>query len=102
MSLLKKFFVSSKEEDNQLPPLHLAALIDDYERVKLIIEDDISAVEALDEMDKKPLHYAAKNGHLNIFMITYGWRMADWSWVPSPPVYCIAPWCSALLRHVLR
>ena len=55
MSLLKKFFVSSKEEDNQLPPLHLAALIDDYERVKLIIEDDISAVEALDEMDKKPL-----------------------------------------------
>ena len=40
--------------------------------------------------------------HLNIFMITYGWRMADWSWVPSPPVYCIAPWCLALLRHVLR
>ena len=40
--------------------------------------------------------------HLNIFMITYGWSTADWSWVPSPPVYCIAPWCLALLRHVLR
>ena len=66
MSLLKKFFASFEEEDNPLPPVHLAALIDDHERLKLLIADDISAVEALDENDKKPLHYAASNGNFRI------------------------------------
>ena len=41
MNLSKKFFAYSEEGETQFTPQHLTALIDDYEKLKLLIEDDV-------------------------------------------------------------
>jgi len=58
----------------QAAAIHDAAKAGDLERIESLVAGDNTLINAVDDRQRQPLHYAASNGHLEIvkFLLDHG------------------------------
>ena len=66
-----------KKQKNSLTPLHLAAICNQADCVKTLIEDYGADVNALSKEHLTPLHFAASDGHIDVVKALLSYPQCD-------------------------